>query len=228
HPITPTISSPRHPPLPSHTHTPFRFHPSRRWCQQEKSERETAGERNGGGLPRDARRAGTKCSPPLGFVRPRRKRISCHRAGLAVVAPRELKQLGRRRGQRGGGDPGRAIAAPPLPPTDTAADLTGLPSLQRGAAIAVASSSSLSGRVAVQLPRQLQAGERTMRAVLALLALIGSLLLFLCLARLPAGGAGGASSWDMEGRAATDYTPRVMRYLRSPTNVHLVAPVAPN
>ncbi|XP_034257870.1 alpha-2,8-sialyltransferase 8F [Pantherophis guttatus] len=67
-----------------------------------------------------------------------------------------------------------------------------------------------------------------MRAVLALLALIGSLLLFLCLARLPADGAGGASGWDMEGRAATDYTPRVMRYLRSPTNVRLVTPVAPD
>ncbi|XP_029139016.1 alpha-2,8-sialyltransferase 8F [Protobothrops mucrosquamatus] len=67
-----------------------------------------------------------------------------------------------------------------------------------------------------------------MRAVLALLALIASLLLFLCLARLPADGAGGASGWEQEGRAATDYTPRVMRYLRSPADVHLAAPLAPN
>ncbi|XP_044280969.1 alpha-2,8-sialyltransferase 8F [Varanus komodoensis] len=66
-----------------------------------------------------------------------------------------------------------------------------------------------------------------MRALLALVALLSSLLLLLCLAWLSADGSAGARGWEKELRAATDGTPGVLRALRSPaTAVQPSPPVA--
>ncbi|XP_053114699.1 alpha-2,8-sialyltransferase 8F isoform X1 [Hemicordylus capensis] len=65
-----------------------------------------------------------------------------------------------------------------------------------------------------------------MRALLALAALLGSLLLFLCLAWLSADGSWSARGWEKEVKATRDGVPRVMRSLRAPpaTSVQLAAP----
>ncbi|KAJ6666679.1 hypothetical protein lerEdw1_020403 [Lerista edwardsae] len=57
-----------------------------------------------------------------------------------------------------------------------------------------------------------------MRAVLALLAALGSLLLLLCLAWLSGDGSWGARGWEKEApQRTTDGTPGVMRSLRPPS-----------
>ncbi|XP_061443131.1 alpha-2,8-sialyltransferase 8F isoform X2 [Rhineura floridana] len=64
-----------------------------------------------------------------------------------------------------------------------------------------------------------------MRAIIALAALLSSLLLFLCLAWLSGEGSGSARSWEKkEGRASTDGTPRVLRSLRLPSASAQLAP----
>ncbi|CAM5112397.1 unnamed protein product [Natator depressus] len=61
-----------------------------------------------------------------------------------------------------------------------------------------------------------------MRAVIALIAMLSSLLLFLCLLWLTADGSLSTRSWEKETKSATDITPKGLRKLRSPlTSVQL-------
>ncbi|XP_048693977.1 alpha-2,8-sialyltransferase 8F isoform X2 [Caretta caretta] len=61
-----------------------------------------------------------------------------------------------------------------------------------------------------------------MRAVIALIAMLSSLLLFLCLLWLTADGSLSTRSWEEETKSATDITPKGLRKLRSPlTSVQL-------
>lgn len=112
----------------------FRFHPSRRLVSiEEERARDRGGEK--------WRRIAKGCSQGWDKVLPSpRLRQTQKEANLVPPSrtggdrPSRVESAGEaaRRGQRGGGDPGRTVAAPPSPTTATAADLTVLPSLQRG------------------------------------------------------------------------------------------------
>uniref|UniRef100_A0ACB8FVF0 Uncharacterized protein n=2 Tax=Sphaerodactylus townsendi TaxID=933632 RepID=A0ACB8FVF0_9SAUR len=63
-----------------------------------------------------------------------------------------------------------------------------------------------------------------MRALVALIALLGSLLLFLCLVWLSAEGSLSARGWEKEVKDTTDAPPPVMRSLQVPFGSLQLAP----